>query len=226
MTMKTYTITRATADVPLTGAVEGTPWAAVPSFALEEFTWHDGSAPKPRTTGRVCYDDRALYLQFHVEDADITASVTELNGPTFEDSSVELFADPNPDADSRYFNFEPNCCGQFKLAWQEAGWEERGVGRTLIEPESADRIAVETSVPGPTKEAQPDDESWWLAAEIPFAVLREVTGLEIRPSSGTEWRGNFYRSGLPDPRKSTWNPIEKPDPDYHSPECFGRLRFE
>ncbi|WP_049895526.1 carbohydrate-binding family 9-like protein [Halopiger xanaduensis] len=225
--MKTYTIARATDDVPLTGAIEGTVWEDVPAVDLEEFTWHDGgSDPKLTTTARVCYDERALFLQFHAEDDDITASVTELNGPTFEDSSVELFADPTPDADSRYFNFEPNCCGQFKLAWQEAGWEERGIGRTLIDPDLAERIDVRTSVPGPTKESRPDDEDWWLAARIPFDVLSDVTGLEIRPTSGTEWRGNFYRSGLPDHQKSTWNPIEKATPDYHSPEYFGRLRFE
>lgn len=114
--MKTYTIGRVTDNVPLTGAVAGTPWSDVPSFALEEFTWHGGGAePKPKTTGRVRYDDHALFLQFHVEDTDITASVTELNGPTFGDRSVGFFADPNPNEDDRYVNFEPNCCSQFKL---------------------------------------------------------------------------------------------------------------
>lgn len=223
--MKSYTIVRAPDDVPLGGAIADTPWNAAHEFRIDEFSWHE-SGPKPLTTGRALYDDRAVYLQYHVEDRDITAEVTDLNGPTYRDSSVEFFADPNPEDDSMYFNFEPNCCGQFKLAWQERDWEERGIGRDLVSPEVADRIDVETSVPGPTKESHPDDEEWWLAAAIPFDVLSELTGLEIGPTEGTEWRGNFYRSGVQsESQKATWNPIEKPEPDYHSPEFFGELRF-
>lgn len=224
--MKTYPIVRTPDDVPLGGTSSDTPWDAANEFRIDEFSWHE-SGPKPLTTGRALYDDRAIYLQYHVEDRDITAEVTDLNGPTYRDSSVEFFADPNPEADSMYFNFEPNCCGQFKLAWQERDWEERGIGRDLVSPEVADRIDVETSVPGPTKERHPDDEEWWLAAAIPFDVLSELTGLEIGPTEGTVWRGNFYRSGVrSDSQKATWNPIEKAEPDYHSPEFFGRLQFE
>ncbi|WP_226042632.1 carbohydrate-binding family 9-like protein [Natrinema sp. DC36] len=223
--MKQYTITRAQSDVPLGDAVNGTPWEEAAEFRIDEFSWYEGG-PKPLTTGRVCYDDEAIYLQFFVEDPDIIAAVTELNGPTFEDSSVEFFADPTPDEDSMYVNFEPNCCGQFKLAWQAAGWQERGIDRDLVSPELASRISVRTSVPGPTTAGDSAD-NWWLAAAIPFDVLSRLTGREIAPTAGTEWRGNFYRSGVAsDSQKATWNPIEKPVPDYHSPEYFGRLRFE
>lgn len=223
--MKEYTITRAESDVPLDEAVDGTPWENARAFRIDEFSWYEGG-PKPLTTGRACYDDDAIYLQFFVEDENISADVTTLNGPTFEDSSVELFADPTPEADSMYFNFEPNCCGQFKVAWQEAGWQERGLERDLISPELAARISIETSVPGSTT-AGHREEGWWLAAAIPFEVLSELTGCDVSPTAGTEWRGNFYRSGVAsDSQKATWNPIEKPEPEYHSPEYFGRLLFE
>lgn len=203
------------------------PWEEVTAFRIDEFSWHEGGS-KPLTTGRALYDDEAVYLQFFVEDHEITAEVTELNGPTFQDSSVEFFADPTSDDDSNsmYFNFEPNCCGQFKLAWQERDWQEQGIGRDLISAELASRIDVRTPIPGPTTEASATDDGWWLAAAIPFDVLSELTGRKIAPTSGMEWRGNFYRSGVPDSQKATWNPIELPEPVYHSPEFFGRLRFE
>ncbi|WP_337652983.1 carbohydrate-binding family 9-like protein [Halomontanus rarus] len=73
----------------------------------------------------------------------------------------------------------------------------------------------------------PDDKEWWLAAAIPFDVLSELTGLELEPTEGTEWRGNFYRSGVQsESQKAPWHPIEKPESDYHSLEFFGELRFE
>ncbi|WP_436348691.1 carbohydrate-binding family 9-like protein [Natronorubrum sp. FCH18a] len=69
---------------------------------------HDGE-PTPRTTGRALDDDQAIDLQFHVEDRDITPDVTERNGSTYRDSSIEFFAVPDPDDDSEYFNFKPTC---------------------------------------------------------------------------------------------------------------------
>lgn len=219
--MKTYPIRRSRSDVPLGETVAKTPWADAAVLYIEEFSWHEGG-PKPATRGHVLYDEDALYLQFFAEDEEIHAETTELNGPTYRDSSVEFFAAPGGE---KYFNFEANCCGQFKLAWQEPGWQDHGQ-RDLVSPELASRIDVRTSIPGPTKEPGPGDDGWWLAAAIPFSVLSELTGREIAPDAGTGWRGNFYRSGVPDPQKATWNPIEESEPIYHSPEYFGRLRFE
>ncbi|WP_254274506.1 carbohydrate-binding family 9-like protein [Haloarcula marina] len=239
--MRSYTVERTYDTVPLTGRVDGTPWCDASRLAVDQFNWHN-SGPKPLTTARLLYDDEALYAQFQVEDEHITSVVTELNGPTFEDSSVELFADPRPNTDSntsgdeggggdadqrsRYFNFEANCCGVFKLAWQEEDWQKRAIGRDLISPELADQIDVATSVDGPTREARPTDDGWWLAARIPFVALSGLTGVDINPESGTVWCGNVYRSGVErDAMKATWNPMPTPEPDYHSPEFFGRLRF-
>ncbi|RDZ39715.1 hypothetical protein C5B86_18280 [Haloferax sp. Atlit-19N] len=227
--MRTYEVSRIDADraVPLTGAVDGTVWERANVARLDEYAW--GDEPGPETTVRALFDAEALYLQFHVEDDEITADVTELNGPTFEDSSVELFATPAPPDDGspgRYFNFEANCCGTFKLAWQEPNWRERDIGRDLVSPTDAAAVEVETSVPGPTKTASPDDDAWWLAARLPRSTLQSLTGLPLELDSETVWRGNFYRSGLPDAQKGTWNRIELPEPTYHSPAYFGRIEFE
>ena len=224
--MKEYVVKRADRPVPLSANHEETPWERANQFDVNSFSWHE-AGPKPRTVGRLLYDADALYLWFDVEDHHIEATVTELNGPTYRDSSVEFFSRPNPESNEKYFNFEANCCGQFKFAWQEPGWQERGIDRDLISSDLAAGVAVETSVPRETREPKHDDESWWLAAEIPFSVLTELTGIELAPSKDTCWRANFYRSGVQsDSQKATWNRIEKPDPAYHSPEYFGRLRFD
>ena len=220
--MREYEIHRTEQSPPHGPTIEGTPWTRAPELAVDQFNWHDGG-PRPATSARLLYDDEALYTHFDVEDTEISAAVTELNGPTFEDSSVELFADLG--TDTHYFNFEANCCGVFKLAWQADGWSERGIGRDLIEPETAEQLTVTTSEPGPTREPRPDDEGWWLTARIPFAALSELTGESITPASDTTWQGNVYRSGVPTPQKATWNPMPTPEPAYHSPSYFGRFRF-
>lgn len=224
--MRTYTIRKTGEDVPLDGSGEG-PWERADRLYVDRFNWHD-DGPKPATTAWLLYDDDALYAQFDVEDHNISSAVTELNGPTFRDSSVELFADLDPDADgdTRYFNFEANCCGFFKLAWQREGWQERGLGRDLISPELAEEIRVETSVDGPTRGPRESDRGWWLAAAIPFSVFGEFTGVDVDPKEETTWRANVYRSGVEDDSmKATWNPMPTPEPDYHSPGFFGRFLF-
>lgn len=221
--MRKYDVTRTETEPPHRGTVGGTPWERATPLEVDQFNWHE-SGPKPRTTARLLYDSDALYLQFHVEDRNISSAVTELNGPTFQDSSVELFADPGEG--SHYFNFEANCCGYFKLAWQEYGWQERSVDRDLIPATLADQVDVTTSISGPTRRPRDDDERWWLTAAIPFTTLAEFTDVDVGPEVGTEWRANVYRSGVASvSQKSTWNPMPTSEPAYHSPEYFGRLRF-
>jgi alpha-galactosidase len=42
-----------------------------------------------------------------------------------------------------------------------------------------------------------------------------------------EWRVNFYRvEGRSEPRfYSAWHPTNSPQPNFHVPEAFGRMRF-
>ncbi|HOX40382.1 MAG TPA: carbohydrate-binding family 9-like protein [Candidatus Brocadiia bacterium] len=49
-------------------------------------------------------------------------------------------------------------------------------------------------------------------------------GAKNQPYIG--WLANFYRcGGVTDPQYGTWSPVAAPKPDYHRPECFGRLTF-
>ena len=223
--MKTYTLARAEGDVPLTGAIEG-PWADAGTAAIEEFNWYE-SGPRPATTVRGLYDETALYLQYQVEDRDITSRTTELNGSVHEDSCVEFFATPLPGENARYLNFEANACGTFKMGWMEPGWAVRGIGRELISEDLAETVTVATSEPGPTREPAADDESWWLAAAVPFETLSELTGLDLAPSSGDRWRANFHRTGVATvSQEASWNPIGTEDKQFHSPGHFGWIVFE
>lgn len=225
MTLSSYPIEWSEQRVPLTG--ELTPaWERATPAELASFNWYK-SGSKPVTTVRALYDDSSIYFQFDVEDKYISSSVTELNGPTYEDSCVEFFTTPGTDPTDPYLNFEANCCGFFKLAWQEPGWQERDIGRDLINDELAADISIETSINNDTKTPAPSDGGWWLAAEIPFDILSSFTGRHISPTKGTHWRGNFHRTGVQTPsQKASWNPIETEEPAFHTPEHFGRLVFK
>lgn len=165
------------------------------------------------------YDDRALYLHYDVEDGHQQASTTRLNGRVWTDSCVELFA--APDTDGEYLNFEANCTGQFLLGYGTAVGDRRRISRDL-----ADRIVVETAIDAVRTEPAPDDDRWWLSAAIPFDVLREFTGGEVAHGEGAVWRGNLQCCrGEPAPAYAMWRSSGTPEPEFHRPEEFGRLRF-
>lgn len=224
MTRNSYPIEWCEQRVPLTGELIPAWEYAIP-VELASFNWYQ-SGPKPLTTARALYDDRSLYLRFDVEDEYISSSVTDLNGPTYEDSCVEFFTTPGTEPTDPYLNFEANCCGFFKLAWQEPGWREQDIGRDLISEELAADINISTSIKDDTKTPAPSDDSWWLTAEIPFDILSSFTGRNISPTSGTRWRGNFHRTGVRTPsQKASWNPIETSEPAFHTPDHFGEFVF-
>lgn len=210
---------------PLAGDGAG-PWSSADIAVIDQFNWYE-SGPRPVTRVRGLYDESALYLQFRVADEQIVSRVTELNGPTFEDSCVEFFATPAPGENARYLNFEANPCGTFKMAWMEPGWNVRDLGRTYVTPDQAASIRVETSEPGPTREPTASDDGWWLAVALPFETLSDLTGLDLGPTSDDRWRANFHRTGVASrSQEASWNPIGTADKQFHSPGHFGWLVFE
>lgn len=219
--MKRCPIARADGPVPLSGGIEGTPWAAASSIEINEFPW-DVAESKQSTVVRPLYTDDALYLQYLVEDRQSYAETTHLNGPVWEDSCVELFATIEPQRRPHYVNFEVNCVGTFHL-----GFGPNRHDRELIAADLAEAIRVETSIDGPTKEESPDDDGWWVAVALPFETFSAFTGASVSPSVGTVWQGNFYRlGGKTDTQFAAWNSMDTPEPDFHRPSEFGRLVFE
>jgi len=218
--MRRYRIHPVVGPAPLTGRVAGKPWAAARVLRIDNYPWYE-SGRRQSTAVRMLYNRRALYVQFRCRDRHAFSRVTELNGMVCEDSCVELFAAPGPDILAGYFNLEINCCGCMHL-----GYGAGRHGRKLVSADLAREIRIATSVAAATKDESPGDRGWWVAAALPFAVLSEFTGLDVRPRSGDRWRGNGYRcGGRTDAQYACWSPIDRPKPDFHRGEFFGEFRF-
>ena len=219
--MKTATVRRVSAPVPLTGETADTVWARADRTRIDNFLWTEPDR-QPQAVVRLLYDETAIYLQYTVEDRHIHATTDSLNGPVWEDSCVEFFATPASISRERYFNFEINCTGTFHF-----GYGSDRNGRTLVDRDAAADVRATSSVDGRTKQPHPTDSSWWVAVELPFTVISTLTGTAVTPTTGTRWHGNFHRLGRrPEPFYAAWNPVETPEPDFHHPSAFGAIRFE
>jgi hypothetical protein len=168
----------------------------------------------------VLWDQTNLYIQFICQDKHISAVETKLNGSVYLDSCAEFFAMIDPQAGMDYFNLEMNCCGTMHL-----GFGPGRKNRRLCTPEIAGQIKIATSVKGPTKQESPSDESWWIAAALPWSAIGQLAQKKVQPQPGTRWKANFYRCGGSHEAYGVWSHIGCPNPDYHRPEYFGDIEF-
>jgi hypothetical protein len=215
-----YRISRAAGLVELVGAVAGTAWEGAQRAAIDHYPWYKGGK-KQSTAARLLYDDDALYVQFRCQDQHSSAARRKLNGRVCVDSCVELFVTVEPERCDHYFNLEINCCGAMLLGFSNDDGSRRDVTEEL-----AEQISIVTSTRGKTKCESPRDRQWWVAARVPFAMLREFTERPIQPAAGTEWRLNFYRcGGQTEPQYASWQPMDVNRPNFHMPEFFGAACF-
>ncbi len=188
--------------------------AGAPQYSIDVLNWAEFDYC-PRVTFAAGYGGGDLCVRFAVEEDAVLAEKTETNDSVCQDSCVEMFIAPQPDA---YFNFEFNCIGT-ALAGHGAG---RGRLENLA-PEVVATIRRHSSLgSGPFPERK-EKTAWHLTAAIPLTIL----GLSESELPGHTCRANFYKCGdrLSKPHYLSWNPISTPAPDFHRPECFGIIRF-
>ncbi len=166
-----------------------------------------GAAPEQGTTVRAAWDADELRVLVHAQDRDPWATITQRDGPLWEEEVVELFLDPVGDGEC-YFEFEVNPLGtvlDLVLRRNRSGyaknfaWNCDGL-RTVV-----------------TKSAG----AWTAEFGIPFRSL-----VAEPPQPGARWRANFCRIDRPPGRErelSAWSPTG--GRSFHVPERFGVLEF-
>lgn len=179
-----------------------------------QYYWSGDPAPDSRhAEARLCWSDEALHVRFIGEQHEplIVAHnpITDRKTLGLWDRDVcELFVAPDPARPERYFEFEAAPTGEWvdleivvTPTGRETNWDfDSGMeAAALIESQS---VKVGIRVP-------------WSAA-IP------------KPVKGEVWLVNVFRCVGPEApdRYLAWRPTRTPEPNYHVPEAFGRLRFE
>ena len=192
----------------LTADMNASPWRELaPVFLKDAVT---GAQPKQDTEVRAAWDASGWRVLFHVTDADAWATITERDGPLYEEETVEIFFDPVGDLQS-YFEIEVNPLGTvLDIVFRKNRSGYKGDWAWTCE-------GLETRVrrsPG----------FWAVEIAIPFAALTNVA-----PLPGSEWRVNFCRIDRPSrdasiPRElSAWSPLGRAN--FHTQERFGVVVF-
>ena len=197
-------------------------WRAAEALELKNYM---GQKPEhfPKVQAKLLYDEKFVYVIFHVEDRFVRAIMEKLNDNVCRDSCVEFFFTPNSDISTGYFNIEINCIGTMLLYHQL----ERGEKRTIVEPSDAERIKRFASLKGVIDTEIAEPVNWTLEYCVPIEMLAKYTRVE-KPAPGAIWRANFYKCAdeTLHPHWLTWSEVKLPRPDFHQPQFFGTLEFE
>jgi alpha-galactosidase len=164
--------------------------------------------PARQTTVRVLWSAEMLYLRFECKYRDITVfSDSDTNGRRdhlWDRDVVEVFLQPDA-SKARYYK-------EFEVA-PNGFWIDLDVSpQPLVDLKSGLQRSVwlDTS-----------QQTWAAELAIPMNALTQNFDPEV------VWRVNFYRvEGPQEPRAYlAWRPTKTPQPNFHVPSAFGKLRF-
>ena len=169
-----------------------------------------GKNPDPgrETTVRVLWSPRSLYLRFECRYRELyvfeDAQPNGRRGQLWDRDVAEAFLQPDPSRARFYKEFEVSPNGM----WIDLDISPNG----LADLKSGLQRSVFL-----------DEKSHVWAAELAIP-LKAVTA-NFDPNA--VWRANFYRiEGTKEPRTYlAWQPTGTPQPNFHVPGAFGKLRF-
>jgi hypothetical protein len=195
-------------EIRLDAAHPATEWQDTSPVAFC-YDWQ-GKNPDPgrETRVRVLWSPRRLYLRFECRyrelylfpDADPNGRRDHL----WDRDVAEAFLQPDPSRERYYKEFEISPNGMWiDLDISPGGLADlkSGLRRSVVLDEKSHTWAAEVAIPMKSLTSHFD----------PKAV----------------WRANFYRvEGTKEPRAYlAWQPTNTPQPNFHLPSTFGRLRF-
>jgi len=210
-----YRVTRALPPPVIDGVLDDVAWKHATPVTLVNSL--DGSPGRVRTTARLLWDDKYLYVSFDCEDPDVWGTFTKRDEPLYTQEVVEIFIDA--DGDGRTYNEIEVSAANVLF---DAYFPERRQGMDLSWDSGA---LTAVTVQGTLNDASDRDEGWRVEMRIPFDRLAAVPHVPPRP--GDRWRFNLYRlehHGRRDVEGQAFSPPRVGD--FHALNRFAWLVFE
>ena len=176
--------------------------------------WSGAPAPFERQAeARICWSEEALHVRFVCNQHEplVVSAAPRMEAKTlglWDRDVCEIFIAPDVNNARRYFEFEAAPSGE----WVDLAIQFAPEGRqTDWDYES-----------GVTVAAQIDFPHVKVGMRIPWSASIP------KPNPSDQWLINLFRCVGPEApeRYLAWRPTYTPEPNFHVPEAFGRLRFK
>ena len=191
-------------------------WSDVAKANIESYVW-GGAERAYATYGQLVYaktgDEKAgLYIRLFCEETNPVSIETQYEGKVCCDSCMEFFfgMQKSEEEELLYLNVETNSLGVSYISFGADRY-----GRKFIDELGIERFPISISI---------GEDGWEALIFIPEADLKKVFKLDEIDET-IVMRGNFFKcdenANAP---FGTWSPVTTaPKPDFHRPECFGRI---
>jgi hypothetical protein len=223
--IRTYTAKRTTGAITIDGKLNESDWTGAPEARLTEA--NTGKDVPLKSTVKVLWDDKFLYVGFYFEDPDAWATLTNDEDPLWGEEVAEVFIDPESKSHS-YYEYEINPINKkVDLFVLNQGPKYNGFYKVWLEWNFSDAMKHAVYVEGNGKDRGTNDKFWTIELAFPFEEM--WTAPNIPPKNGESWRIGFYRIEHPTANdKDTWYAAFNPPlrPSFHTPWMFGRVLFK
>jgi alpha-galactosidase len=185
-----------------------TEWTASKPIAFDSDWQGKNSDAERETEVRLLWNAENLFLQYRSRYRMLTvfpdADPSGRRNHLWDRDVVEVFLQPDPTYPGHYFEFEVSPNGY---------WID-------LDIEHGDRSDPRTGMKCRTH-IDEKQKIWTAEITIP------IRGMVQHFDSSAVWRVNFFRvEGAAEPRfYSSWRATNTPQPNFHVPTAFGKLRF-
>ena len=186
---------------------------------IDHVGWPSSYPYLPEVKFRIAHTGREVLLHFFVTEQEVRAETEHDNGQVYRDSCCEFFLRPTDGGP--YYNIETNCMATMLI---EVGMK-RGVSREKAPEKILKGVKRWSSLADSGRPLPTGACTWQLALLIPATTFYKE---DITDFSNKTMYGNYYKTGddLKEPHYVSWSPIQTENPDFHTPQFFGRLIFE
>jgi alpha-galactosidase len=204
----TIAAVRVAHEISLDAQHPATEWQAAQAVSFWQDWQGKNADPGRQTSVQVLWTQKTLYLRFECsyrelflfDDSDANGRRDQL----WDRDVAEVFLQPDPSRPRYYREFEVSPNGM---------WVDLDIfpeGRRDLESGMKRSVWLDR-----------EHHVWHAELAIPMRALTA----EFDPAA--EWRVNFFRvEGSREPRfYSAWRATNTPQPNFHVPEAFGRMRF-
>lgn len=221
-----FKVSKADNEIRIDGKMSEPDWAKTDARSLDYFYRIERPTDQQKTTFRMLWDEKNLYVFFECEDQYLTARETKRDGLPYVDDCAEIFLIPAPDSLNIHLGFEVNL---YKTSHDFIWLNDFFQGKIGCLKSYNPDFQVEVSMNGTVNDNSDIDKGWSMEMAIPLSLFNGVdTFFPAKP--GTHWAFLAVRqdrNDLEGDRRSTSTifPVYDISKGVHQPNRFGLMQF-
>lgn len=221
-----FKVAKAKEEIVVDGKMQEEIWANTESRTFDNFYRINQANDQQKTTFRMLWDEKNLYLFYQMEDKYLTARETKRDGEPYLDDCAEIFFITVPDSLDTHIGYELNLykASNDFVYFNDFYQGEHGILKTF-NPD----FDVEVSYEGTVNDNSDVDVGWTMELAIPISNF-DGLGTFVPVQSGNKWAFLAIRQDRNDAEgnrraTSTIFPIYDISKNVHQANRFGLMEF-